>query len=211
MVDLSQKNRSDFISWVDEYFNLIMVGVLILFLFLAYWLVLGPKFLSTQETIKNSLAREERLYVSSQKKLAALADINKVYEKIKLTADLQKFNSVLPGSYVPERLFGELEEIIRAGGWVPDDIKISSPSATSSIANTVKANKANTEALVIYPGLEKVNITLSISAINYAGFKRLLRILENNLRLMDITKVDFSPADGTVNLNLTTYYYQAVQ
>ncbi|MFA6995608.1 MAG: hypothetical protein WC249_04390 [Patescibacteria group bacterium] len=206
MVDRGQKNRSTLLSWLDDYFNIVMIGVLFLFLFLAYWLVLSPKFLSVQDSIKTSLTSEEKLYASSQKKLAALSDINKVYEKIKLTADLQKFNTVLPGSYAPERLFGELEEIITTGGWVLDNISINTSNNASSTDNTAKTGKTNTVS-----GLEKINVTLAVSGINYTGFKRLLRILETNLRLMDISSVNFSPSNNTVNLNLVTYYYQTVR
>jgi len=42
--------------------------------------------------------------------------------------------------------------------------------------------------------------------MDYRGFKNLLEKLENNLRLIDITKVDFNPAAETVHLSAKTYY-----
>ena len=97
MVDSRQKNHNNLILWLNDYFNIIMAVIFILFLSLAYWLLLGPKFFTTQTEIKTNIVKEENSYADSQKRLATLLDIQKVYQNIK-TSDLQKFNSVLPSN-----------------------------------------------------------------------------------------------------------------
>ncbi len=202
------KKPNNLKSWLNDYFSIVVILVLVLFFFLSYWLVLGPKFFSTKTTIKAEISGEERLYTSSQNKLATLMDIQKVYQNIK-TSDLQKFNTVLPPKYVPERLFGELAEIVQSGGWIVSNITFI-PNVIQ-IAGKSKSEIARARLAANRPGLKKVNFTLSVSAINYPGLKRLLHLLENNLRLIDINSLKFSPSAHTVVLNLTTYYYKTAQ
>jgi len=206
MVNPRQKNYSNLMLLFNDYFSVVIIIVLILFFAGAYLLVLNPKFIATQDAIRANISSEENLYAVSQKKLAVLLDIQKVYENIKPT-DLQKFNSVLPGFYPADKLFGELEEIVSTGGWLVDGISF---DVTDGKAPTdpKKVTKSILTDLSQYPGLEKINVTLSVSAINYAGLKRLLHLFENNLRLTDVTNVSFSPSDRTADLILNTYYYK---
>jgi len=98
----------------------------------------------------------------------------------------------LPSVYVPERLYGELEEIFASGGWSLNEVKFSN-------------NKDETE----YPGLAQYDVTLSVSSIDYSGLKNLLHLLENNLRLIDVTNLSFSPDNNAATIGLRTYYYNA--
>jgi hypothetical protein len=191
MIPRRQQNHNIPHRWLNDYFNVVLAGVLILFLLLAYWFFLGPKFRATQDLIRANIAEQANLYVLSQRKLANLKAVAAVYQTIS-PADLQKFNGVLPDRYIPERLFGELEEIISSGGWLIKDISVS-PAAPSSADEK----------------LGQVNVELSLSGLDYIGFKKLLRLLENNLRLLDITSVDFSPGGNSATIIFTTYYYQA--
>ena len=109
-------------------------------------------------------------------------------------ADLNKFNGILPNAYATEQLFGELEEIVSAQGFLVQGITIS--SATTATAPSTPMN------------VSQVNLNLSIGAVDYNGFKILLKTLETNLRLFDVTSVGFSPGGSTANLVLSTYYYQ---
>jgi hypothetical protein len=204
--------RNDTLSLIwDEYFQIFLAGVLIVFLVLAYFLLIGPKFQTTQAAIQANIDEQQSIYAGQQKKLSNLKALAELYKKINLS-DLQKFNTVLPDKYVPERLFGELEEITAQGGWEITSVKIMDPEDT---AKAVKATAVDEEGKPIVavvktvkdPRLGTVSLEVNFGSIDYAGLKSLLRLLENNLRLMDVEAVDFNPANSSAVLRLDTYYY----
>jgi hypothetical protein len=201
MVSHNFKNQNSRNFFLNNYFNAILAGVLILFLAVAYFAFLGPKFRATEAAILMNIEEQRRLYENQQKKLASLQAIAEVYKKIS-PADLVKFNSVLPDDYARERLFGELAEIVSRGGWLVTSIQIDQPAEgvpppTSPSIISVTDKKVGT-----------INLSLEVMAVDYGNFKKLLRILENNLRLFDISAVEFSPSEDSATVFLTTYFYQ---
>lgn len=206
MTNRSQKNNSQLNQFLNEYANALIALILVLFLLAAYWFVLSPKLEEIQSALQSSVGETQKLYNDSQRKLANLKLINEGYKKIS-PADLQKFNSVLPDEYKPERLFGELEEIISRGGWFISDIGLT-PIEEAKPA-LLEASTSSSPALVGTQKLSAIKINLTVAAIDYNGLKSLLKMLENNLRLFDITNVTFSPSDNDASLVLTTYYYKA--
>jgi hypothetical protein len=196
MVVRDQKNQNSVNLFLNNYFNIIIVFVVILVLLISYFVVIKPKLDTTLATIQANNEQQQKLYDDQQKKLANLKIISDLYNKIPAT-DLQKFNGVLPDTYVQEKLFGELAEIITQNGFLLNSIAIAkSDKPETNAASTLSAD------------VGVININLSLSAINYQGFKNLLKLLENNLRLFDITEVNFSPGENSASLTLATYYYK---
>lgn len=190
------KDKNGLNLFLNDYFNIILVVFVIVFLTVAYYVVIKPKYDTTMAAIKVNIESQQRLYAEQQKKLNNLKTIADLYKKIS-PSDLKKFNGVLPDAYVKERLFGEFDEIISQNGFILNSVNISKdePKTAEDGSVPVSAN------------VGRLNLQLSISAIDYAGFKNLLRLLESNLRLFDITNLSFSPSGNTANLTLTTYYY----
>jgi hypothetical protein len=213
MVNSPVKKNNNINFFLNDYFNIILALVLVLFLLIAYLVFLNPKFQATKAAIQANTEEKRVLYETTQKRLVSLKAIYDVYQKIS-PADLQKFNSVLPDNYVRERLFGELEEIIGRGGWLVSDINISPLSDTPKEIVVIPAGKGgvgpNSASVLGNKKIGTINIQLSISAIDYSGLKNLLNILENNLRLFDITSIEFSSSGNSVTVMITTYYYEAL-
>ena len=197
MLTRDQKNQNSLNLFLNNYFNLILVFVLALILLGAYLAFIKPKYQETKLLIQNNLEQQQRLYTEQVKKLNNLRVISDLYEKIPI-ADLDKFNEVLPDDYVKEALFGELEEIITQNGFVVNSISLSDSGL--SIENEEEANSKEK--------VGSLSISLSLSAINYNNLKNLLRLLESNLRLFDVTEVNFDPGGNGVELILSTYYYK---
>ncbi|MFA5154956.1 MAG: hypothetical protein WC453_00830 [Patescibacteria group bacterium] len=192
----NQKNKNALNLFLREYAPALMAAVLVVCLLLSYILLLAPKFAAAKAGIRANLESEQKLYLNSLRKLAVYRAIDQVYQQINPN-DLQRFNGVLPDDYVPERLFGEVEEMAAQGGWLISSLTISEPKADETPPGVVR------------PGLGRYNLELSIASIDYSGLKKLLKIFENNLRLFDVTEVNFSPSEATADIILTTYYYQA--
>jgi len=192
MLNRQQKSKNDFNLFLNNYFNVLMVVFVILILAFSYALILKPKFNRTMNAIEENIEQQQLLYSSQQRKLNSLKLVSELYGKIN-ESDLERFNSVLPNEYIQERLFGEVEEIISDSGFV---------------LNTVQIATRDLEEEVSSQTVREIEMTLSLSTIDYVGFKNLLRILEKNLRLFDIDEVDFSPSGNAATIRLTTYYYK---
>ncbi len=158
MTPLTHKNNNNFSFNLGDYVNVLIIIILVLFSLVTYWLILGPKFSNTKEAIRLSIRGNEKLYASSQKKLAVLSDIQKVYQNIK-ASDLQKFNTVLPGKYIPERLFGELGEIVKNGGWLVSDIKFAPAINTQGKS---RRQIAQILASANHYGLKEIKLSLTV-------------------------------------------------
>jgi len=197
MVNRSQKNQNSLNLFLNNYFSIIMVAIVIVVLAFAYFILLRPKFNQTKFAIQDNMEQQQRLYREQQKKLANLQAVSALYKKINL-ADLNKFNSILPNDYIKEKLFGELEEMINKHGFI-----VSSISIDPKIDEVTIPGRS--------PQLGLVNIQFSVKTIDYTGFKNLLKVLENNQRLFDVKQVDFSPSGSSASILMSTYFYKKPQ
>jgi len=197
MIARGPKNKNFLNLFLNNYFNIIMVIVMIIILVLSYFFIIKPKYEGTLLAIENTSQQQQKLLADQQKKLNNLKIISDLYKKISDT-DLKKFNGVLPDNYVKERLFGELEEIINKNGYILNSVSLTEEKVTEGAATSTQGQMGK---------IGKINLALEISAVDYKGFKSLLRLLENNLRLFDVSNVNFSSGGNTTSLTLTTYYY----
>lgn len=195
MLTRDQKNQNSLNLFLNTYFNIIVVFILSLALTAAYLIVIQPKYQETMTAIQTNIEQQQTLLIEQQKNLANLKVVSELYGKIP-AGDLEKFNEVLPNNYVKERLFGELDEIISQSGFIVQSISLDKSSSGNEEGSDTSIDKTGT-----------VNLRLDVSAIDYAGLKRALRLLENNLRLFDIKELSFSAGGNSVNLVLSTYYY----
>lgn len=206
------KNQNATNMFLNEYFSIITLVIVVFVLAIAYFVVIRPKYVETMDLIKANLEQQQKLYKSQQIKLNNLHAVADLYKKIP-AADLKKFNSVLPNNYIKERLFGELEEVVTQNGFILSSVKIledkeDNKSAQPAPAAEGEEGAAASAAPVTPSNVGTINLQLNITAIDYSGFKNLLRVLENNLRLFDVTGVSFSPDSNSATLELSTYYYK---
>ena len=201
MITRGPKNKNSLNLFLNNYFNIIMVVVMIIILLLSYFFIIKPKYNQTLLAIEITAQQQQKLYADQQKKLNNLKIISDLYKKISET-DLKKFNGVLPDNYVKERLFGEFEEIINKNGYILNSVTLDAEKESEETADVIASTTSEQSGKI-----GKINLQLSISAVDYKGFKNLLRLLENNLRLFDVSNVSFSAGGNTTNLTLTTYYY----
>lgn len=133
-----------------------------------------------------------------RKKTQELAELQAYSEKLRnyrneynqiSSADKAKIDAMIAGSYLPEDVFSEMEKLVSSRGLILNSIEV----------NSLLSDNKN-------GSLGEAVIKLSISGINYEGLKQLLAIIESSLRLADVKKVNFSPSQNTVNLEISTYF-----
>ena len=205
MQDRTKQSLNERNIFLNKYFNLIITFLVLIFLVLAYFLFISPKHKTAELLIKENISNQQLLLNQQQKKLDTLKIISDIYSKVD-SADLLKFNLVLPYQYKQEQLFGEFEEIANKNGWILTNVNLSYPDETGP--NQAPPAPLTDDIFVgsLNPNVGRVEVSLGFYGLDYQGVKKLLTVLEGNLRLFDVNQISFS-GEG-VNLNLTTYYYK---
>lgn len=194
-MESTEKKPNSFQIWLAEflkkYFGLVLFVIVLVFFTAAYYLIISPKFEEATVFISDKTLEEQKKYNETVQKLIDLGSLNRSYKKIdpKLVKKVEDF---LPSEYVQEQLFLELEQVIIKNGY-----KVNSIAVEKELGNSVGAANKN---------VGKVKVKISVSAVNYLDFKKLLSIMESNVRLMDIEKLDFQPGDQTADFDFYTYY-----
>lgn len=198
--NLSKQNYVN--NLLNKYFNLFVVILVSFLLFLSYSFFLKPKADETINAISENISSHEKLLQAEKNKLASLQEAVIAYKTIN-PVDLARVNTILPDDYDKEALYGELEEIIKKNGFIPTLISLTKESETP----VKDSNNPNTTASKTVSKIGVVNVTLNVASIDYAGAKKLLGVLENNLRLIDIKNVNVGDGRSAV-LTFSTYYYK---
>ena len=192
--------------FLNKYFNLILIFLVLIFLIFSYVMFIGPKHQAAEFLIKENVISQQLLLNQQQKKLDILKIITDIYSKVGPT-DLLKFNAVLPYQYKQEQLFGEFEEIANKNGWILKEVGLSYPDEPESgQVELVAANEGNFFGS-LNPNVGRVEISLRFSGLDYQGVKKLLTVVEENLRLFDVSQISFS-GGSELSLTLMTYYYK---
>lgn len=190
--NLSKQNYIN--GLLNSYFNLFVVIFISFLLVIAYFTILKPKADETTNAIAENISSHERLLQAEKNKLSSLQEAISSYEKID-QLDLERVNSLLPNDYDKEALFGEIEEMITKNGFIPTSIILTKevPSEEAALATSSK--------------IGVINIDLSVASVNYAGMKNLLKVLESNLRILDVKDLSLS-GESAGTLKIDTYYYK---
>lgn len=200
-----QKNNNINI-FLNDYFNIfIFVGLVFVFGF-SYFLFIKPKLELTKSAIQDNIEIQKKLFVEQEKKLRDLKTMKEVYDEISPT-DLKKFEGILPSNYVKEVLFGELEEIIIKQGFLINSVSIEADDTEDNAAGGNATNMPEMGGGGLSSNIGMIKLSVSVGAVDYNGFKQLLKVIETNSRLFDLDTVSFG-GDESTQLELITYYYK---
>ncbi|MBN2854218.1 hypothetical protein JXK06_01645, partial [Patescibacteria group bacterium] len=177
------------------------------FLAFSYVLFIRPKHQLTESLIQENVVNQQLLFNQQQKKLDTLKIITDIYSKVS-EEDLLKFNAVLPYQYKQEQLFGEFEEIANKNGWILKTVSLSYPDELEPGQVPTTISNEDFFAGSLNPNVGRIEVNLNLAGLDYQAVKKLLAVMEENLRLFDVNQITFSGA-SELNLNLTTYYYKA--
>jgi hypothetical protein len=204
MIDNKIAKQNTFNNFLNNYFNLFVVVITSFVLLMSYFLILKPKVDATTMAISDNISQQQKIYQAEQSKLLSLKSTIDSFKKIS-PVDSERVNSILPDDYDKEKLFGELEEIIIKNGFEPNLISLTKEGETTKTAGAGPGTK-DVAIAKASDNIGIVNINLTIGSIDYANLKNFIGVLENNLRIFDITSVSMGSRSAT--LQIVTYYYK---
>jgi len=184
---LSKKVNSFFI----EYFNFVAFVILLFILILGCLIFILPKYKSVSKEINDAKLHQEETIFKQKSYLAQLNRLNVTYGKI-TDEQKNKINKLLPEEPEAEKLMAQLEVLMRENG-----VPISSLFVKFDEEKSENLNNKD---------IAEVNISISLAGLNYNTIKNLLNSIENNLRILDVRSLQFSPEGGPASLEIVAYY-----
>lgn len=173
-----------------KYFSVVFV-VVILFSIIGLGYLLYSLTSGDLDQLKTLIAQNQNELSLKQQKIEELKKIKTGYEGLNDSA--KKIIDALPQKADLPGIFIQLEQLA-----VKNNLLLNS----LDIANKDSAEKDKKEI----EGLNKLSIILSISGGDYFAFKKFLFDMENNLRLLDVKSLAYSPEENSYNIVLNTYY-----
>ncbi|HOY56335.1 MAG TPA: hypothetical protein PLH37_02850 [bacterium] len=220
-------------SLTDKLFNrlffiILFVGIIVLFLVGYFFFI--RQFSSQLASLKdNQIPQRQQVLNNLEKQLIQSNLINTLYTQLNPIL-LEKANLMLPSSPNLPDLLVNLDALVASSGFSLqsinlkitdekgqslDELKniIKNSAGDFAVANdnvsdttTLPAVIESSDDAAISQQTKNIDINLQIKGSGYAGFRKLIYQLEHNLRLLDVLKFDFSPADDSFNITLRSYY-----
>lgn len=187
-----------FQSFIIQYFKLVVGALVILILAIGYFVLIGPQYNSLKENgILNYQAQREKL-ANRKTYLEKLKSLQTEYTKLN-AKDLESLKHLLPvGEDIPG-LFVQAEALAKDNGLALQNIGVNQPAvSTDKSGKVVKKESAGVGTL-------SLSMTLT-GGSGYEGLKSFLDSLENNVRILDVESVNFSPDGQNYSVNAKTYY-----
>lgn len=199
-------------GFLIKYFNLLAIALAAIILIVGFFLLIKPKYNKIFQEIRLSNESSESKYNAAFAHLAQLNKLKAEYEKIS-PEGIKKIEIMLPSEKFYEEQFVQLESIVLKNGLLLTSLQISPeefPSGKESAAakarnNSPEKNKAAED--ILPEEITKIKIAMSVAGVDYLGLKNLLYALENNLQLIDITNLSFSPDQKGVTIEMFAYYF----
>jgi hypothetical protein len=190
-----------FNKFLENYFKVIVIGIAAVIFIFGFFVLLLPKY---EQTVKyvDVFNKQQSLDVSDlQSQLKKTQQLIASYDNIS-QEDVAKIAAIAPAVQNKEELFSELNYLVSTNQLILQSISLSSASGYQD-QGLLPITGANT---AVASSIQTVSITLSLAGVNYTALKNFLSVLENNLRLMDVTHLTFSPQGESVQMSINTYY-----
>jgi len=189
-----------------RYFKWLIAFLVLVVFILGYFFLLKPKYEEIAKLTGDGQLSKEQEYLERREYLDKLKNLVAVFQSVK-SSEIKKIDYILKPKDVPEELFSQVEAIVKKNGLLLKSLKIESGGEESkdSSRKVSRTTEEKTE-VALPPEIGKTKATLEVLGVDYFGLKSLLVSIENNLRLMDVVNVDFSPEGNSVQLVFYTYY-----
>lgn len=194
-----------------SYFSYLNLALVLIIFLAGLFLFIYPQY---QRMVEGNETAQIGLTAEYEEKYNYLKDIRELKNSYGLISAeaRKKIEDMVPAGGEVVGLIPEIELIVLKNGVILDSIKIASgdlggQAKTKIIAETGKKPELPAGSFERLPeGAGRVKMEIKLSSINYLALKNLLKSLENNLRLLDISKLEYSAPENTAMVTAYAYY-----
>ena len=187
----------------------ILITLLIFFIVIpGYFFVVKPGYAEYQ-TSKGLFEQSKQELDQKKQQLIDYAKALSEYEKIGQSEE-EKIGLILPSKLDKANLYVNLESLVKSLDLTLGSIDIQAikkKEVKKRPGQPVKESKQQLrDVFKIKDELALVQIDLGLQDVSYSKLKKLLLLLEENLRLLDVQNLIFDPAEGSLSLSIQAYY-----
>lgn len=165
------------------------------------YFVLFPKYQVYSIQKNTELPQLEQQLADTQGRLEQISRDQVDFTRIRNNPELQKLLHMLPTNQEVSDLFVEFDTMVREEKFKIVNLSISEDLSTDGVGFESDLPE----------NVHRLQIQVSLAGTGYDSLKRLIRMLETNLRLMDVNSLSFVPNfNGTTlySFMITTYYLE---
>jgi hypothetical protein len=213
------KNKNAINRFLKSYFHIFVLVFILLFLYLSFSFLIKPKFDKVTYYSDDILEERENefidIYKEFQLRKAVIHDFRQIEE-----IDKYRVGRMIPEEYSKDDLFVEIAYFLMENNFDIISVEVIDPSNLESQDDNRDdlGRRTNNETDTSNPYETYLNqlpnnvgtwlAKISLSDMNYRDLKRLLGILEKNLKLFDVFSLDFDPQEEVVEIEIFSYYYK---
>lgn len=208
---MSEVNKSRVANlFIMRYFSLLLVVVFVLIVAIGYFFVIQPKKESVKKNIEtlNSQKQEEKdSLVKTIENFSAYIDS---YNQLD-SGLLGQISLMLPDESDEDKLFLQMEYLFKKNGFFLRNLSVAK-QAPKALNSRQKSREEESGQAVNQgvPGVGEIILEVQLDALSYEEFKKLLALLEDNLRIMDVVDINFvEGAEDVIDLKIKTYYLES--
>lgn len=183
------------INILHYHFYLLVLLVSIIIVGLGVWLILLPKYQDLRSHALFDLDQQRLKLEQKQEELTNLNQTKEFFDSLS-PAELDRLYLALPREAELPSLFAQIDKIAQTAG-----VKL---SAVDIDMEGLAPRTAVQEATA--PLVKSLLVSLKIEELDYFGLKRLISHLEKNLRMFNISALNFFPTGAGQTINLRAYY-----
>ncbi|MDO8667504.1 MAG: hypothetical protein Q7K35_00190 [bacterium] len=216
--ELDDKQEKKFDSLLKRRINLFLIdyfgylSLALVFIIFASGLLffVYPQY---QKTIKGDEAAKKNLqgdYENKNRDLKAIRSLKDSYQSIS-DADKKRLAEMVPAGDNNIHLITEIESMALKNGVILNSIKIEE-NLKSQLKPKLRVDSDEKKVISagifeqLPEGIGSIKMDISLSSVSYSILKNLFKTFENNLRLMDIAKVDYDSEKNKVIFTIYSYY-----
>ncbi len=220
--DLNRRRSNAINKFLNLYFKYIAVFIIFVVLWGGFRFFIKPRFDEAMALSGTSTKQKKSEFITAYNKMEEYSNVLDEYSEV----DKEKINKIIkmvPEEYSRDDLFTEITYFLIQNNYKIDNISVVNPMASESQpdleADAPAGRRTTTQAESSVESAPHINyikalpsgigswfITVNLSNTDYPDLKRLLNLLESNLKLMDVFSVDFEPTSNTATISILTYY-----
>lgn len=195
---MNLSNKNQILQLLVKYFSVLLVLCLVIIISASTAFLLWPKYKEIKEQQILSYDQKKQELAQKQLELAALQKLDEQLAQIS-DEEVERLNSFLPRGINNPAIFRQLERIGQERNLVITMISMTEGGG-AGFGSAVSAAPTSDK-------LKTLTISVSFSGDqDYEKLKKLLATIENNLMILDLTSLSYSPEQRGYSLNLRTYY-----
>jgi hypothetical protein len=219
----ARKRRNNINRFLMSYFKYFLVVIIFIILVLSFKFLLIPQYKEVVFASNNVLKEKKTEFMLQYQELKNYENTINQFNTIN-SNDIYRIEKMIPNSYSRDDLFAEITYFLMTNNYKVENVEVLSldqaPTSTDSNINlnrrsdsqnqkttTSSSSDLYKKQLSLLPeNIGAWKIRVSVSEVDYFSLKKMLNILESNLKIIDIYYLDFKPTDRTVSIDFLTYY-----